>query len=60
VAKASPQVEVVRRDVPANAVDRSSSPPIAVPLEDLSWVDPKVVKISSVYGTEVSMTKFLA
>ena len=60
VAEGSPQVEVFRGDDPANAVDRSDSPPSAIPLVDLSWVDPKVVEISSLYKTEASVTKFLA
>jgi len=53
-------VEVVRGDDPVNAVNRSDSPSTAIPLVDLSWVDPKVVEISSTYDTEVSVTKFLA
>ena len=60
MAEAPPQVEVVRGDDPANAVDRSDSPLTAIPLVDLSWVDPKVVEISSTYKTEVFVTKFLA
>lgn len=60
MVEAPPQVEVVRGDDPANAVDRSDSPPTAIPLVDLSWVDPKVVEISSTYKTEVFVTKFLA
>jgi len=59
VAEVSPRVEVVRGDVLANAVDRSDSllmdipadvagrpdsPLAAIPLEDLSWVDPRVVE----------------
>ena len=36
VADALPPVEVVREDAPANAVDRSGSPPMAVPLGDFS------------------------
>jgi len=53
------QVEVVRGDDPANAVDRLGSPLQDVPLVGLSWVDPKVVGISSAYSTEASVSKFL-
>ena len=75
VAEVSPRVEVVRGDVSANAIDRSDSllmdipadvvgrsgsPLAAIPLEDLSWVDPRVVEISSLYGTELSVAKFFA
>jgi len=35
-------------------------PPTTIPLVDLSWVDPKVVEISSIYKIEASVTKFLA
>jgi len=59
VAEAPPLVEVVREDAPTNAVVRSGSPPMVVPLEDLKWVDPRVLDISSAYGTEESVTKFL-
>jgi len=49
----------VREDAPANAVDRSGSPPMTVPLGDFSWVDPRVMEMSSTYGTEESVAKFL-
>ena len=55
-----PQVEVVRGDDPATAVDWSDSSPVAIPFVDLSWVDSKVVEVSSVYKTETSVAKFLA
>jgi len=48
----------VRGDDPTNAVDRSDSPPTGVPLVDLSWVDLKVVGISTSYKTEAYVTKF--
>ena len=57
VAEAPPQVEVVRKDAPTNAVDQSGSPLMVIPLEDLSWVDPRVMDISSAYGTEESVAK---
>jgi len=60
VAEAPPQVEVVMGDDPANAIDRSDSPPMVIPLVDLSWVDPKVVEISSNYNTEAAVIEFLA
>ena len=47
VVEAPPQVEVVRGDDPANAVVQSDFPPTIIPLVDLSWVDPKVLGISS-------------
>ena len=47
-------------DDPANAIYRSDSPPTAIPLVDLSWVDPKVVEISSNYNTEAAVIEFLA
>jgi len=47
-------------DDPANAIDRSDSPPTVIPLVDLSWVDPKVVEISSNYNTEAVVIEFLA
>jgi len=53
------QVEVVRGDDSANAVDQSGSPLQGVPLVDLTWVDPKVVRISSFYKTEAFVSKFL-
>ena len=72
VAEVPPQVEVVRGDDPAIAVDRldslpvvapladrSSSPPMVVPIEDLGWVDPRVVEISFSYDTEDVVTEFL-
>ena len=59
VADVSLQVEVVRGDDPTNVVDRSDSPLQGVPLVDLSWVDPKVVGISSAYSTEAFVSKFL-
>ena len=46
-------------DDPTNVVDQSDSPLTAIPLVDLSWVDPKVVEISSTYKTEDVVTKFL-
>ena len=60
MAEGPPQVEVFRGDDPAGAVDRSDDPPSAIPLVDLSWVDPKVVEISSNYRIVASVTKFLA
>jgi len=60
VADVPLQVEVVRGDDPANVVDRSDSPPTVIPLVDLSWVDPKVLEISSIYKTEACVAKFLA
>ena len=59
VAEVPLQVEVVRGDDPTNVVDRSDSPLLDVPLVDLSWVDFKVVGISSSYKAEASVSKFL-
>ena len=53
------QVEVVRGDDPANAVDRSGSPLQSIPLIDLRWVNRKVVGISSTFSTEAFVSKFL-
>ena len=60
MAEAPPQVEVVKGDDLANAIDQSDSPLTAIPLVDLSWVDPKVVEILSNYKTEVVVIEFLA
>jgi len=40
-------------------VESRSSPSMGVPLVDLSWVDSKVVEISSSYKTKASVSKFL-
>jgi len=58
----SPPVNVVDRpdSLPADVIDRPDSPPTAIPLVDLSWVDPKVVEFSSAYDTKKSVAKFLA
>ena len=53
------QVEVVRGDDLVNVVDQSGSPLQSVPQLDLSWVDPKVVGIPSIFSTEASVSKFL-
>ena len=57
----SPANVVGRPDSPPpNVIDRPDSPPTAIPLVDLSWVDPKVVEFSSTYDTEKSVATFLA